>query len=771
MKLSDRFIRANADLCDFRHPVNAPYLRRAFTLDFVPQVAEITICGLGFYELTVNGVNVTKGPLAPYINNTDDVCYYDNYNILPYLRQGENVIGVLLGNGFRNPFGGFVWDFEKSTQRGPVCVALCLEAKNATRRLSIECDEQFLTHPSPILFDDLRMGCQYDARLEIEGWDLPGFDASGWTPAEPSPTPKGIARLCDTDPIVVTNEITPVSVNYYDELAFAHTNNSPKAEPLPETVRPCVHVVDFGINSAGVSRLHLRNAKPGQRIVIRHAEYFAGGNFDVKTTVFDGTPDRMAKYYEYGQTDVYYCRGGDEVFTPKFKYDGFRYAYVEGVEPDQWQDDTLIMLVMNSDLTKRADFHCSDERLNKLQLLTQRSDLANFYYFPTDCPHREKNGWTGDASLSAEQMLLNFTAARSMKEWLFNIRLAQREDGALPGIVPTGGWGFAWGNGPAWDAVSVNLPYQIFRFEGDTEVIFDNAVMIDRYLHYAETKRDEKGLVAYGLGDWLDPFKHERGRIASPLEFTDSAQIYDISKKAAFLFDVIGLDAQRDYAAWLSGEMRASIRAHLLDRETMTMAGNCQTSQAMALCMGIFEEEELSAARQTLLDIIHREGDVTACGVQGMRYIFHALADMGEIDLAYQLLVCEKRTCYGHWLANGAESLWESFADAKGKYVDSRNHHFLGDISSFFIQEIAGLRPNPHLASPDEFEIRPIMPTALDHASAYADTRRGRLSCTWRRLDGKISFSITVPAEMSGKLIFDGRVIELGAGTHSIEFR
>ena len=428
---------------------------------------------------------------------------------------------------------------------------------------------------------------------------------------------------------------------------------------------------------------------------------------------------------------------------------------MEGIDPNQWQKDTLTMLVMNSGLTRRADFTCSDGRLNKLQLLTQRSDLANFYYFPTDCPHREKNGWKGDASLSAEQMLLNFTAARSMKEWLFNIRLAQREDGALPGIVPTGGWGFAWGNGPAWDAVSVNLPYQIYRFEGDTEVIRDNAAMIDRYLHYAETRRDEQGLVAYGLGDWEDPFEHENKRIASPLKFTDSAQIYDISKKAALLFDRVGLTEQRDYAAWLADEMRTAIRTHLIDSETMTVAGDCQTSQAMALGLGIFDEDELPAARQKLLDIIHRDGDITACGIQGMRYIFHVLADMGEIDFAHQLLVCEKRTCYGHWLANGAESLWESFKAADATYVDSRNHHFFGDISSFFIQDIVGIRPNPDLTSPDEFVIKPSIPAALGHAAAHIDTRRGRLSAEWHRSDGKIVLNIHVPFGLRVNFIDD----------------
>lgn len=156
---------------------------------------------------------------------------------------------------------------------------------------------------------------------------------------------------------------------------------------------------------------------------------------------------------EYAQTDVYICKGGYEEFAPKFKYDGFRYAIVEGLEKEQATSETLTFLEMSSDLKERASFNCSDEVLNKLQEITRRSVLSNFFYFPTDCPHREKNGWTGDAAVSAEHILLNLTAEKSLKEWLLNIRFAQREDGALPGIVPTGGWGFKWGNGPMWDSV------------------------------------------------------------------------------------------------------------------------------------------------------------------------------------------------------------------------------------------------------------------------------------------------------------------------------
>ena len=147
MKLSTRFIKASEEICDFDHPVAAPYLRKAFTLDMEPTQAEITICGLGFYELYVNGKNITKGPLAPYISNPDDVCYYDRYDLTSLLKKGKNAVGVLLGNGFRNAFGGFVWDFDKAACRGAPTVALCLTATDGQAAFEMEADSTFRTHP------------------------------------------------------------------------------------------------------------------------------------------------------------------------------------------------------------------------------------------------------------------------------------------------------------------------------------------------------------------------------------------------------------------------------------------------------------------------------------------------------------------------------------------------------------------------------------------------------------------------------------------------
>ena len=753
MKLSGRFIKASEDMCDFDHHVPAPYLRKTFCLDFEPLEAQITICGLGFYELYINGRNITKGPLAPYISNPDDVCYYDRYDLTGLLRKGKNAVGILLGNGFRNAFGGFIWDFDQAPGRGAPAVALCLEAADGTNRAEIEADESFRVHPSPVTFDDLRMGCRYDARKEIPGWCEADFDDSAWTPALREKKPRGVPRLCGADPIEVSQALEPVSITYHEELPYCYESMKPGAAPLEGAVAKNAYVYDFGVNSAGVTRLFIRNSIPGQTVTVRHAEDLLHGRVSVNSTVFL-RKNATRRYIEYGQTDEYICKGGDESFLPLFKYDGFRYAIVEGLTPEQADKGAVKFLVMHSSLKERANFACSDPVINALQTCARRSDLSNFYYFPTDCPHREKNGWTGDASVSAEHMLLNLTAENSLREWLYDIRLAQREDGALPGIVPTGGWGFTWGNGPAWDSVC---------FTGDTLVIHENAGMILRYLYYISRRRDERGLIAAGLGDWVDPFQKTRGGIASPLCVTDTATVYDMARKAAFLFEQAGLKREADYARAFALDLRKSFREHLIDPTTLTAAGDCQTSQALAIETGLFDEDELPAARRRLTEIIHRDGDVNACGMIGLRHVFHALVNAGEEDLAYKMITSKTRTSYGYWIAHGATSLWECFPEPDGSGGGSRNHHFLGDISSLFIQEFAGLKPNPGCDDVDACEISPHFVNKLDFAEATCVMPKGKVTVRWDRTDEGIVIRAFVPDGMKGKLVLpEGHVLPDG---------
>jgi len=753
MYFSNNFIKANDKLCTFENPVPAPYFRKSFNLDFKPQKAEITICGLGFYELYINGTNITKGPLAPYISNPEEVLYYDNYDVSKYLTIGENVIGVLLGNGHRNPYGAFIWDFDKWEHIGPVTFALCFEAEGNGKKITFEADESFKTHSSPITRDDLRMGYCYDARLEIPDWNKPGFDDSAWTNCLLEKSPAGFKKLCEAEPIIVSKELKSVKITHYDRLPFAHSKTDGIGAPIEETYRDNVYVYDFGINSAGLTKIKI-NGKPGQKITVRHAEELnAKGEFSVNTTVFERDERTTQLYRECGQVDSFICKGGYEEFVPKFKYDGFRYAYVEGLEDNQATEDAVTFLVMHSDVKKRADFSCSDEVLNKLYACAINSDYSNFYYFPTDCPHREKHGWTNDAWVSSEQMLLNLAVEKSLMEWLFNISKVQKEDGTIPGIVPTTGWGFAWGNGAFPDSVCVQIPYYLYKYTGSLDVITKNADMMIRYLRYASSRRSEDGLVSYGLPDWCDPYEKINHKIACPNVVSSSIAIFDIAEKAAFLFGKAGLDDNKEFSKKLALELKESFRNNLIDYATMTVNGDCQTSQVLGIYAKMFNEDEMPRAKAKLVEIIHRDNDINACGMYGKRFLFNVLSEMGESDLAYKMIVAKDIFSFGYWIENGATSLWERFKSVNDINADnSKNHHFYGHISSWFIQYIAGLKPNPDADDITYFEISPNFVLALANAKARYISGFGEVKVSWVRNCDKINLSVVAPKGTKGKI-------------------
>lgn len=777
MLLSEKFIKATDDLCDFYHPVAAPYFRKEFNLDFIPENAEITICGLGFYELTVNGTDITKGFMAPYVSNHNHVCYYDNYDVTKLLTPGINVIGITLGNGMRNCYGGFVWEFEKG--RAPLCLALALEIENKDRKMLIEADSTFKTADSPILYNDTRMGYTYDANLEIPGWNIAGFDDSDWKSAFPCETPAGEKCICTAEPLVNVGEVKAVDIKHYDKLPFAYESSRNDSKPIESTYRENVYVYDFGINYSGVTKLKI-NGKKGQKITVRHGELLQNGGFSISNIMFYNNmrDDCGDIYREFCQKDEFVCKGGEEEFVPKFKYDGFRYAFVEGLEPEQATKDALTYIKITSDIKPRASFNSSCDTLNKLYEMITVSDISNFCYFPTDCPHREKNGWTGDAHASCERFLLTLTAENSLKMWMRDIRKAQLDSGILPGIVPTFTWGYEWGNGPMWDAICTEIPYQVYRFTGNSEIIEENAQLILRYLSYVMGKRDEKGLIAIGLGDWVDPFAYEvDGEYKCPLEVTDTVMSYRIADTAQKLFEIIGKKNEASFAAACKNDLRTAIREHLIDFNTYTVYGNCQTAQAIVLYHGIFNDDEFNKAAERLVELIHSAGDINTCGLVGLRFIYHILTTIDEYDLAYKVITSEEFSCYGSWVKNGYTNMLESFPFetdkpfGPGGGVGSLNHHFLGDIGSWMIQEVAGIVPNPELKGVDTFIIAPHFLEALNFAEATFNAKYGDITVRWERTGDDITLKISVPDGMYGKLQLTGYtcdISELSGGSYTI---
>ena len=720
-KMKKQFICATQDYCDFSHHVSAPYLRWTFTLDFTPVCAEVTVCGLGFYRLFINGQEITKGYFAPYISNPDDRMYYDTYDLMPYLHANENVIGVILGNGFQNDFGGAVWNFDKAAWRSAPKLAMEFYAEGNGKSLAFEADEQFLTHPSPILFDEYRLGEIYDAQRDIAGWNLPGFDASGWTPAIPTDAPKGILSECHAEPIRCYETLTAVSVT------------------------PCDggYLYDFGKNTAGICRLHLTGATPGQTVVIQFCERLKDGKFD-QSNLYNQPVEKYPFYYTDFARVEYRAKGGNETYEPSFAWFGYRYAFVCGVQPEQATADLLSYPVLSSDLRQTGRFSCSDRIVNRIFDLIVNSDRSNFYYFPTDCPHREKNGWTGDASMSAPQMTLLFNTTESYLEWLRNIVAAQRDDGAIPGIVPTGGWGFAWGNGPAWDSVLVNLPYTLWRLRGDLRAIEIAGGTILRYFNYIRTKRSADGTVAIGLGDWV-PVGKGSGCYETPLALTDSIMVMDMAGKAAEMFTAVGRNADAACAASLHEEMRTGIRTSLLNRDTMALAGGTQTAQAMGLYYRVFLPEERNAAFGLLMRRIHENGGNFDCGFLGLHVLFHVLSDFGESETAYRMITQKEFPSYRNLLDRGETAMVESFQPVGGRECGSHNHHFLGDAVRWFFRDLAGLEVIHHR----HVRVHPSFVRELNSAEASFDLPDGTVSVTWFRENGRIRLTLTHPAAVT----------------------
>ncbi len=751
-----QFIKDTDKICSIEEPVAAPIFRRAFDLSGKITDAELKIAVTGFYELYVNGENITRGLLAPYANNPNHIVYVDTYDLAHYLKTGKNAIAVILGNGFINQDVDS-WNFNTASFRAPLSLALELIINTDKGRVEISSDESFKVAPSAILFDMYRYGVIYDAREEREGFALPEYDDSDWERAKPCEAPRGKLTPSRALPIRVSEERQAVGIQRQSDFYCLYYKNG---NPMKECYVKDGYVYDFGVNAAGVCKLKIKG-KRGQRITVRHAENLVDGRFDIGSTITIklGTERTIGHL----QTDVYYLKGEEEeIFIPPFTYHGFRYALVEGISEEQATKDLLTYEIFHTDVKKRLHFECSDAVINTLYDMTLRADLSNFHHFPTDCPHREKNGWTGDASVSAHQLLLAFDCSEAFGVWLENMRYAQTEEGKIPGIVPTDTWGYEWGSGPAWDAAIINLPYYSYRYDGRLDIIRENADMMVKYLHYIEGRRDERGLVACGLGDWCQP-RENGAPISSPLELTDSIQVLEMAQKSAVMLSAIGRREDSEYAKRLADSMRESIREHLIDQKSAIAAGACQTSQALALRFGLFDKESEPIAYQRLIDMIEEKDGHVDCGMIGLRHIFHVLFEWGDPDLALRMITRDDAPSYGNMIKLGGTALFESLIP--NGLNESQNHHFFGDILHLFVAKLVGIRINPSLTNPSSAVISPIVPKSVDYAKVDYDFDTGRLSVMWNKLsDDRVKLIVNVPNGVSAELVWGKKRLTLPSG-------
>jgi len=685
----------------------SPFFRKAFMLAKPVKKARVYISGLGYYELYLNGKKVGDHVLDPAFTRYDRRVLYVTYDVTDQLVQGKNAVGVVLGNGWYNMHTHSEWDFDKAPWRDRPTMICQLEVEFVDGSSTIiTSDSRWKVSTGPIVFESIRNGETYDARLEKPRWNTADYDDSAWATALVVPGPKGKFSAQMLSPIKVMKTIKPVKLT----------------EP-----KPAVFVFDIGQNIAGWAQLRV-SGPVGTRVQMKYAERL----YDDGTVSQEGIAT-FSKQYAF-QTDTYILKGqGAEVWEPRFVYHGFQYVEVTGF-PGKPTFDSLRGRVAHTAFEQAGRFECSNELFNKIQRNTLWSYIGNFHGYPTDCPHREKNGWTGDAHLAAEQGLYNFAPAAAYTKWMNDFKDEQRQSGELPGIVPTSGWGYHWGNGPAWDSAYVLIPWYLYQYCGDVRILAEHYDRLKRYVDYLTSKASNH-VVSIGLGDWVP------AKTKTPEKVTSTGYYYCDAVIVSRAAELLGKDEDAKKYADLARDIKEAFNKEFFDDTTGQYAGGTQTALSCALYHGFVEPEERERVVNNLVSNVESQQGHLDAGILGTKYLLNSLTENGRADVAYTIATRTTYPSWGHWIARGATTLWEQWGGEA-----SRNHIMFGDISAWFYKALAGINPDPNVPGFKHIIIHPNPVSDLKWVHAEHSSMYGKIISYWRKKDGGFTLEVTIPA-------------------------
>jgi len=444
------------------------------------------------------------------------------------------------------------------------------------------------------------------------------------------------------------------------------------------------------------------------------------------------------------QHDEYTLAGrkGGEKWHPRFTYHGFRYVQVD--IRGEARLKSIRARFIHSAFDRVGTLETSNATFAALQSATERSYLSNFVGIPTDCPHREKNGWTGDAQLAMETGLWNFDAKDSYVHFLRMMLDAQRSNGAVPCILPcTPKFGFGWGSGPAWDAVLFEIPWQIYRFYGDDAPAREAYDAMKRYLGYISAQADGNGLYDYGLGDWANWYKDNPG---TPVRLTDSAYVYQFNRRLAFWADRFG---KKDFAAKCTaaaGRIKAAFNKAFYKGDGLYGEGRITELAAPLYFKGLCADGEEEKVARRLAEAVRAKNHCAHFGILGAKWAPRVLAEYGYADDAFKMFVQPKMPGWAHWLESGHGTLHEAWDD-----VSSLNHIMFGDLSAWGYEYAAGIVP----LEPGFRKIA-FRPHVLEGVDSFVVTHRtpfGEIRAGWRRVDGKVELVCEAPdsVEVEGR--------------------
>lgn len=689
----------------------AKYLRKEFVAEKKIKKAYLYATAFGLYQVHINGRRVGNDYFSPGWTDYNKRIYYRTYDVTSLLQKGENAIAAMLADGWYAGYVGFGGKRNHYGEKLRLLAQLCVEYSDGTKETIIS-DKSWKASLGPILQADFLMGETYDARLEMMGWNKPGFDDSSWSAVELGSELNPQVEPAVTEPVVAFAELKPVKIT----------------EPVTGHF-----VFDMGQNFAGVVRLKLK-ADKGQRIILRHAE-----RLNPDGTIYT-TNLRSA-----AATDTYICKGqGIEIWQPYFTFHGFQYVELTGIDYKP-AEDTVTGIALSSNTPVAGSFECSSEMVNQLYSNIVWTQRANFIDIPTDCPQRdERLGWTGDAQVFIRTACMNMDVQTFFTKWLTDLRDTQRADGQFPSVAPLKV--APDDGGPAWADAGVICPWTIYYVYADKQILEKNYESMKRFVDFCENRCTSDLLPParfHCYGDWLNINDD------TPRDVIYMAYFGCSTKLTAGAAEVLAKTEDAKYYNELFGKIKASFnKAYVSDDGKIK--GDSQTAYVLAIAYDLLDEQKQKLAAEHLIEKIKQRNWHLSTGFVGTKDLMLVLSKIKRDDLAYRLLLNDTFPSWGFSIKNGATSIWErwngwtpdkGFADPS---MNSFAHYAFGAVGQWMFENIGGIKNKS--AGFKEIIIQPKIGGNLEYAKTSFVSIHGRIATGWKIDADTFVLNVTIPA-------------------------
>ena len=756
------------------------YLRREFHVAKKVKDATAYVCGLGFYEFSLNGEKVGDSEFAPLWSDYDKSVYYNTYDVTSQVKKGGNAIGVLLGNGFYNVQGGRYRKLQISFGAPTLRFRMVVNYEDGTSE-TIVSGKDWKYDFSPVLFNCIYGGEDYDARREQKGWNMFGFKEQDWHPVVIQEAPKGVLRPQIAQPVKIMEryDIRKVTKLTAEQITAA-------CKSTKRTVDPSAFVLDMGQNLAGFPEITVRGKK-GQKITLLVSESLTDeGACNQRQT-------GRQHYYEYTLKGE-----GVETWHPRFSYYGFRYIQVEGAVLKGQKNPFRLPVIQKiqscfvyNSAPKISTFECSNRIFNDAHRLIEKAVRSNMQSVFTDCPHREKLGWLEQDHLCGPGLLYNYDLTGFVPQTLQNIADAQYANGAVPTTAPeyvvfeSDLSDFA--ESPEWGCTFVVLPFMYYETYGDDSLIRKYYNGMRRYIDYLTTRADN-GIVSFGLGDWYDYGDFRAGFSRNtPVPLVATAHYYMTVMYLIKAARMVGNEFDVRYYSSLAYDIMVAFNKRFLDSNTAQYGTGSQASNALPIFLQMIQstgdkgdytpDASLTAKVLTnLIKDVESHGNRLTTGDVGNRYLIQTLARNGQHELIYKMFNHEEAPGYGFQLKFGATTLTEQWDPRQGS---SWNHFMMGQIDEWFFNSLIGIRPSTTLSASvnekdepmqgyQKFVIAPKPVGDLKYVKSTYETLYGTILVDWTRQNGTFTLNVSVPVNTTAIVYLPGEkeLKEVQSGTY-----